>query len=48
MVAALELITALPNYGPTRVVDFWTYRTLPVGDYPPLSLDTVAVALVVD
>ena len=47
MVAALELIAALPNCGPTRV-DFWTYRALPVGDYSSLSLDAVAVALVVD
>ena len=46
-VAALELITALWNCGLTRI-DFWTYRALPVGDYPSLSLNTVAVALVVD
>ena len=45
MVATLEMITALPNSGPTRV-DFWTYRALPVGDFSSLSLDTVAVVLV--
>ena len=47
VVAELELVAALPNCGPARV-DFWTYRALPVGDYPSLSLDAVAIALVVD